>query len=283
MGIGRDLGLQLRQWVEIDHLDLGSTAAVTNRLMDALGGEQSLRAPLRDLASQPLTLRALRLRGAEQQAALQALQQVLAETYSPAVLGELLDLLEAATGLQLPRVSTQPRADAVPESPAPIQQGSTWQAELQAMAPGLLAGAIGALVLAWGAHELDRWTFARLDWSSGAALAAVLVLVQLISLIPGLRPLRRLGLIDRPASGDPHRIWRWISAAWIHRIAAEALLNGAILLILLGTTPLGAGKLVLRYCLTTLACLAPSLLVARLWGVNRRWGEPQARSRPSSP
>jgi membrane associated rhomboid family serine protease len=272
MGIGHDLGLQLREWAQNDQLDLGTTQALTNRLMDALGGEQGLRAPLRDLASQPLTLRALRLRGAEQQAALQALQQELAETYSPAVLGELLDLLEAATGLQLPRVSRQTRGDAVPESPAKIHPGHSWEAELHALAPGLLSGTIGALVLAWGAHELDRWTFARLDWSSGAALAAVLVLFQLISLVPGLRPLKRLGLIDGPASGDPHRIWRWISAAWIHRIPAEALVNGVMLLILLGTSPLGAGKVVLRYCLTTLACLAPSLLMARLWGVNRRWG-----------
>ena len=53
MGIGRDLGLQLRQWIDAG-LDLGGSTALSNRLMDALGAEQTLRGPLRDLASQQI-------------------------------------------------------------------------------------------------------------------------------------------------------------------------------------------------------------------------------------
>jgi membrane associated rhomboid family serine protease len=300
MGIGRDLGLQLRAWIH-NGLDLSASPALANRLIDALGAQSSsLRGPVRDLAAQPLTLRTLRLKGAEQQAALQALHQLLAETYSPQVLAELLDLLDAATGLTESRppgssaTTTAPPAAVHPAgrpSPLPsaglaarargaldvgwrrlLRRRPAWEAELQAIAPGLLAGLCGGLVLAWGAHELDRWTFARLGWSSGMALAATLVNLQLITLIPPLQPLWRHSLIDRPGSGDPHRLWCWIRAPWQHQRTAEALVNGLFLLILLGPTPLGAGKVVLRYVLTTLACLAGAVLVARRFGVNRRWG-----------
>lgn len=302
MGIGRDLGLQLRDWIQ-NGLDLSGSSALSNRLMDALGAEPALRGPLRDLAAQPLTLRALGLRGAEQQAALQALRQLLSETYSPRVLAELLDLLEAATGM--------PAAGPAPHAPAPAAVGSparspspapsrtppaappprrrdrghaamgwrgllrrqpAWEAELLAIAPGLFVGFTGALVLAWAAAELDRWTFARIGWSSGVALALVLWLLQLLTLLPGLASLRRLWLLDRPSSGDPHRLWAWISAPWIHAVTAEALFNVVLLLILLGPTPLGGGKLVLRYLLTCLACQGAALLVARRRGVDRRWG-----------
>lgn len=305
MGIGRDLGLQLREWIDAG-LDLAGSSALSNRLMDALGAEPTLRGPLRDLASQPLTLRALRLRGAEQQAALQSLEQLLAETYSPQVLAELLDLLACATGVGVSGAAlSQPAAaaegmgggdrpgrshpgeaaatDGAPAggsaSPPPARAGrhplrrrQSLEAALRAIAPGLLCGATGALVLAWAAQELDRWTFARLGWSSGAALAAVLLLLQLLTLMPLLRPLRSLWLLDLPASGDPHRLWSWIAAPWLHRLSGEAILNALMLLILLGPTPLAPGRVVMRYVLTSLACLAGPLLVARRHGVNRHWG-----------
>ena len=51
MGVGRDLGHQLRRWLEQDPEALRQSRALTNRLMDGLGAEESLRAPLRDLAS----------------------------------------------------------------------------------------------------------------------------------------------------------------------------------------------------------------------------------------
>ena len=59
MGVGRDLGHQLRRWLEQDPEALRQSRALTNRLMDGLGAEESLRAPLRDLASQPLLLQVL--------------------------------------------------------------------------------------------------------------------------------------------------------------------------------------------------------------------------------
>ncbi len=289
MGIGRDLGLQLREWIH-DGLELSGGPALTNRLMDALGAESSLRGPLRDLASQPLLQRALRLRGAEQQAALQALQHLLAETYSPRVQAELLDLLDAATGVATPRPEATAPGAGIPTratagvQPPPRSRPSTrgwrrlvrrrpaWEAELLAIAPGLLAGLIAALVLSWAAHELDRWTFARIGWSSGTGLAAVLLLLQGLSLTRRLRQRRRAWLLSLPGSGDPHRLWSWIRAAWLHERTVEGLLNGLTLLILLGPTPLGAGKLVLRYSLTTLACQAAAVLVARRFSLPRLWG-----------
>ena len=337
MGIGRDLGLQLRQWIA-GGLDLNGSPALANRLIDALGAEPTLRGPLRDLAAQPLTLRVLRLRGAEQQAALQALRQLLAETYSPRVLAELLDLLEAATGLSVPRPEAAPLSGAEPlgaeargsaggaewsgsgaasmplplrprpgdppvvssaepaavradpsrplpasapsAAPVPVvrrwppllRRRRGWEAQLRAIAPGLLAGACGALVLAWGAQEFDHRTFEPLGWSTGSGLAAVLVLLQLLSLLPPLRPLRRRWLLDLPASGDPHRLWSWISAPWLHRLSLEALLNGLLLQIVLGATPLAAGPVVLRYVLSSLLTLAGAVLVGRRYGVSRSWG-----------
>ena len=59
MGVGRDLGHQLRRWLEQDPQALRQSRALTNRLMDGLGAEESLRAPVRDLASQPLLLQVL--------------------------------------------------------------------------------------------------------------------------------------------------------------------------------------------------------------------------------
>lgn len=300
MGIGRDLGLKLRRWIQDDQFDPDSGNALANRLIDALGAEQSLRGPVRDLAGQPLTRRVLRTNGGEQQAAFQALTELLSETYSPRVQAELLDLLEAATGLthehRPPQESAPERAPqsppaqhdgqvqapvqtsgpAVPAAPAwprrPLPRSPrAWLTEIQPLGAGLLAGAIGALVLSWWAHELDRWVFERLGWSSGAALALTLALIQILSLLPVLRRIRRRWPLDLQTSGDPRRSWRWISASWIHSRGSETLLNVLMLLILLGPTPLGAGKVVLRYTLSGLATLAPALLMARLRGVPRRW------------
>lgn len=161
----------------------------------------------------------------------------------------------------------------MPRRRSSLSRRSTgWEGELQAIAPGLLAGGIGSFVLAWLSQELDRWTFERIGWSTGVALAVVLVGLQLLTLFPPLRPLRRRWLIDQPSSGDPHRIWSWVSAPWMHGFFGDALLNGLMLMILLGPTPLAAGKLVMRYTLTTLACQGAAVLVARQRGVMRRWG-----------
>lgn len=317
MGIGRDLGLKLRLWIQDARFDPAAGNALANRLLDALGAEETLRGPLRDFAAQPLTRRVLQTRGGEQQAALQALSQLLGETYSPRVHAELLDLLEAATGLvaERPRGSqpagaTPAQSSSRPAAPASNEPSSSasssnapgstptsssdtsgsltptsaawprrslprsaraWLAEIRPMGPGLLAGAVGALVLAWLANELDRSSFERLGWSSGVALAFSLALLQILSLLPLLRRMRQRWPLELASSGEPRRSWRWISAGWIHSSGREALLNVLMLLILLGPTPLGAGKVVLRFSLTTLATLAPALLVARLRGVPRRW------------
>ena len=123
MGVGRDLGQQLRAGLERDPAGLRQGRAISNRLSDGLGANESLRGPMRDLASQPLLLQALHSDGASQRSALSSLQQQLQHTYAPAVLQELLDLLEAATGVTLPRSSTpqaaQPAAGPAPSAPAP--------------------------------------------------------------------------------------------------------------------------------------------------------------------
>ena len=64
-------------------MGLDNPQALANRLIDALGAEESLRGPVRDLANQPLTLRVLQLQGGPQRSAIQALSSHLAGIYSP--------------------------------------------------------------------------------------------------------------------------------------------------------------------------------------------------------
>ena len=106
MGTGRELGLQLRSWMESGSLGLDNGQALANRLVDALGAEEGLKGPVRDLASQPLLRQLLRRRGEPSLTAVEALTSHLARTYTPAVLAELHDLIEAATGITPPAPPT---------------------------------------------------------------------------------------------------------------------------------------------------------------------------------
>ena len=133
MGVGRDLGQQLRRWLEQDPAALRQSRALTNRLMDGLGAEESLRAPVRELASQPLLLTLLHSQGVQQQSALSSLRQQLSRTYAPAIERELLDLLEAATGLGGGAPATAAAPAPATTAAAPEPKGSGWRA----LAPGL--------------------------------------------------------------------------------------------------------------------------------------------------
>ncbi|MFN5695644.1 MAG: rhomboid family intramembrane serine protease, partial [Cyanobacteriota bacterium] len=125
MGKGRELGLQLREWIEAGTLSLENGSALANRISDLLGDEQLIRGPLRDLASQPLLRQALAGPPSARRTALLSLKAELERTYAPGVLNELLDLLEAASGLPIPRglsaapPLSQPAAAAVSPPPDP--------------------------------------------------------------------------------------------------------------------------------------------------------------------
>jgi membrane associated rhomboid family serine protease len=267
MGVGRDLGHQLRRWLEQDPDALRQSRALTNRLMDGLGAEESLRAPLRDLASQPLLLQVLHSQGAQRQSALSSLRQQLGRTYAPAIERELLDLLEAATGLGASPQAAAQIADAPP--PTPPQNPAPAPA-LQALAPGLALAASGALVLCWAGGALDRQLLEAWGWSGGMALVVVLGLLQALSLGP-LKALPRHWWLDSEQARDPHQAWRWLSSPWLHANGAEAAANLILLALLLGNSPLQLPDVVLRYCLTALACQAPAAALAQRWGVERRW------------
>lgn len=247
-------------------------------LVDALGAEERLKGPVRDLGSQPLFLQALRQDGAAQRSSLAALQQQLTATYSPAVLAELLDLLEAVTGVTLPRPTPDLPNPKATESavPAPtsgrrlIWHASPWILELRDLAPGIAAAAGAAPVLAWLGQELDNLLLADWGWSAGVALAAGLGLLQALSLGP-LREFRRRWPLTTAQANDPHEVWRWITAPWWHARGTEAVANLLLLLITLGTTPLPLGQVVLRYGLAALATQAPAALVAARFGISRQW------------
>ena len=287
MGQGRDLGLQLRRWLETDPDALRTGRAINNRLIDALGAQEALKGPIRDLAGQPLLLQVLHSDGARQRSALTSLCQQLTTTYTPAVLQELLDLLAAATGHELPAAATSsPReadADQQSEPPqareqerkpsAPVALQLSWQTlqpTLLAMAPGLALAASGALVFTWLAREFDRTVFEGWGWSGGVVLVLILGLIQALSLGP-LKGLRQLWPLDAEQALQPRQAWRWLGAAWIHQRGLEAALNLLLLLVLLGDAEAQLGDVVLRYSLTALATLAPAVILATRWQLQRQW------------
>jgi len=268
--LGWRLGLQLKQWLSQEAAPLRSQA-LANRLMDALGSEDSLRGPLRDLASQPLLQQALYGQGASRQAALSSLSQQLRQIYAPAVVADLLDLLEAATGLPVQRPATADAATTSSSTSVRLRQRLHQHGPiLVAIGPGLALAAAGALVFAWLARELDRAVFEGWGWSGGVVLVVVLGLLQALSLGP-LRALRQRWPLDREQALQPRQAWRWLGAAWIHERGLEACLNLVLLLVFLGDSALQLGDVVLRYSLTALATLTPAVLLAAHWRLQRRW------------
>jgi hypothetical protein len=339
MGIGRSLGLALAGWLEAGSPGLDNGVALGNRLVDGLGADQTLAGPLRDLARRPQLRQALASSGTARRSALSALVVDLRSTYAPAVLAELVELLEVGLGVgglalsetavgngngsgaldgtrsaagpgsaaagrvvvsaqlaqgQGPEGGQGLKAAAVvpPEavvsppllSPADPQGAPfarrlpplDWRnlrRDLLPLGPGLALGAAMALVLAWLAGVLDEELLAPRQWSAGLALVLALACLQIATLAGPLSILRRSALLLQGESGQPRFAWRWVSAPWLHRRNGEALVNVLLLLLILGPTPLGLDQVVLRYTLTSLACLALAALMARHQGLSHQnWG-----------
>ena len=339
MGIGRSLGLALAGWLEAGSPGLDNGVALGNRLVDGLGADQTLAGPLRDLARRPQLRQALASSGTVRRAALSALVVDLRSTYAPAVLAELVELLEVGLGVgglalsetavgngngsgaldgtrsaagpasvaagrvvvsaqlaqgQGPEGGQGLKAAAVvpPEavvsppllSPADPQGAPfarrlpplDWRnlrRDLLPLGPGLALGAAMALVLAWLAGVLDEELLAPRQWSAGLALVLALACLQIATLAGPLSIRRRSALLLQGESGQPRFAWRWVSAPWLHRRNGEALVNVLLLLLILGPTPLGLDQVVLRYTLTSLACLALAALMARHQGLSHQnWG-----------
>jgi len=280
MGKGREIGAQLQAWLAAGSPDRLQGRLLEGVLLDALGSDARLRGPVRDLALQPLLTQLLQETSpAARRSMLETLAQDLQGIYAPAVLAELLDLLEAATGLALSSrpagAASEPNQSASAARRRRRRSPQTWDRrlldlawDLQPLAPALALSFANALVFLWLGGELGR--LLPRTWSSALVLVLSLALLQLLILRP-LARLRRSAPLTLAGSDDPHRLWRWITAPWVHRRQPEALLNGVMLLILLGDTPLPLGQLLLRYLLTSLATLAPAVLLARRWLRSASW------------
>lgn len=281
MGTGRQLGQQLQHWLKQQGGDAAATSstALANRWGDALGSDDGLKAPLRDLASRPLFRLALNQQGAAQRATLEQLSVELRRTYSPAVMAELLDLLEAFAGLQLPRPASPtgsssepaPRSRA-PGRPSPGASLRRLGRRLEPMAAGIALAAAAALVWLWVGWELDRLVFEAWGWSGGAVLVVLLALIEAV----GLGPLHRWqhgGLLPatslRRTPSQP-AAWRWITAPWQQPTRRQAALNLLLLAVILGPAALQLPDVLLRYSLVSLATLALAALV----GASQPAGEP---------
>jgi membrane associated rhomboid family serine protease len=267
MGKGRDIGTRLHRSVEDGSARRFSHQSLLGRMLDDLGGDTSLQGPLRDLAMRPLFLQSLQQeRLALRQSAAASLSRDLQDTYAPRILGELLDLLEAALGVTLPRPENPKPETPKPETPrvelGPVTKRTAVKpaaaagvpvalsATARALGPGLALAAAIALVIAWLGGELERLWLDR--WTAAPVLVACLLAVQALSAGP-LKRWRREAPLRLEWAGDPHQLHRWVSSPWLHHRHGEALLNGLMLLAILGTSPLPLGELLLRYCLTSLA------------------------------
>lgn len=270
MGVGHDLGEQLRAWLLADPASLRQSRALTNRLIDAMGANDSLKGPIRDLANQPLLLQALHSQGASQRSAVASLTAQLRGTYAPAVLTELLDLINTATGLEVDERNSRAQQPPEPQPEPRPEPARPAVVTPQDFGPGAALAASGALVFAWCGGELDRVVFEGWGWSGGVVLVLVLGVIQALAIGP-FKWLPRLWSLNSRQSHQPRDAWRWLSQAWIHSNGLEASLNLLLLLILLGSSPLQLRDVILRYCLTALACLMLSALCAARWGVQRRW------------
>lgn len=277
MGIGREIGEQVRHWVGSGELNSLPAQALVNRLIDAAGASRRLHGPLQDLGREPLFLQLLReQQPANARATLQALTAELGEIYSPGILTELVQLLEAAIGI--PGVSqTTPRPGS-PSASDPSLIAHHWFVQpwhlartLRPLAPGLALGAGSALVLAWFGVELERLVFDPLGWSAGIVLLLFLAAAHLLT-SRLIRPWRTAGLLDRASAVNPRQAWRWVTAPWLHATDKEVLLNAVALAVVLFSTPLPLREVVLRYALTSLACLALAVQASRLCHLRRIWG-----------
>lgn len=268
MAQGQQLGNQLRQWLENGAVDLNAPQALANRWSDALGGEDSLKAPLRDLASRPLFRQCLRQQGLARRTSLEQLARELAATYSPQVLAELIDLLEGFAQITLTRAGLAPATNVPARRPPRLR---LWR-RLRPLAGGIALAAAAALVWMWSGAELDRLLFEDWGWSGGAVLVMALALVELLLLAPPLRHWRQRGLLSSDLVGDSRHAWRWLSAAWIQPGRGEALLNLIMLTVILGGSALQLPDVILRYALTCLATLIAVALVQPNGTQTRRWG-----------
>ena len=140
MSHGTTLGRQLRQWQIQNPEALQSGRAIANRIIDALGAEDALKGPIRDLANQHLLLQLLHGSGASQTSARASLGAHIRQTYSAEVQSELQDLLDAACG-------TSPPTAAPPRQSVAATPAATALKGLEPLAPGLALSACGALVL----------------------------------------------------------------------------------------------------------------------------------------
>ncbi len=273
MRIGQQLGDELRLWLEAGERHQLSSQALANRWIDALGRDDGLKAPLRDLAARPLFLQALRVSGPSRRTSLVQLRQELSQIYTPAVMRELVALLEGFSGETLSGEAFSGEAfsrDEPVREPPPAPIAPTLH-QLRLLAPGIALSAGAALVGMWLGHELERLVFRGWGWNGSVVLILGLALVEIAKASPLGGWLRGANL----SSGDAGRegeSWRWLLAPWLHPSLPEAALCLLLLVVLLGPSPLPLGSVVLRYLLTSLAALIPALLIARRAGLERAWG-----------
>ena len=286
MELSRRLGNQVSKWVEDDPQLSKNTQHLSNRLKDFLGPEAStLRGPLTDIVNQPLFHQTLLLTGSRRSLAANELQKYIQNTYSASVSLQLEYFLESATGIALTKaidhVDEPNKNNNSKESLQYSNQligdhfkkfGFNALGTLNAFSAGIGLSFAFAMVFAWLGGEIDRLGIGELGLGCGF-LIGFLGLIELSRVkISRLYNMFSGWMINSLEVDRREKVWKWIGHPYVHASAKEGVLNILILIIILGGATLPLSEVLLRFNLTSLACLIGAASCARNFGIAKVWG-----------
>ena len=285
MAQASELGKQISQWVKDDPRLSKNTQLLLNRMKDLLGSESDeIRGPLIDIITQPLFHESLALNGASKDLAANELQKYIRNTYSHSICLQLKSFVEAASGVVvIKNVDPAYNVGNKTDSRELLRQannlvkiniksvvGKTYE-YFHLYAPGIAVSAAFALVFAWLGGEIDRFKFGKL--SQGCGLLILLLGIVELSRFVKLKVRNKTDkfMINSLEVTKPSYAWKWISHPFVHANAKEGVINIFILLIILGGTPLPLSEVLLRFNLTSLACLIGAASCAKKFEIAKVW------------
>lgn len=286
MELSRRLGNQISQWVKDDPELAINTQRLANLLKDLLEPEaNTLRGPLTDIVNQPLFHQSLSLTGSRRNLAVNELQKYIKTTYSASVSLQLEYFLESASGISLRKnIDHTEDANKKNDSKELLQQSSQLIGEhlkqfgfstlrsLHTFSAGIGLSFAFAMVFTWLGGEIDRLGISELG-IGGSLLISFLSLIEL-SRVKSLRlnNIFSRWMINSLEINRREKAWKWIGNPYVHAKTKEGVLNILILIIILGRTNLPLSEVLLRFNLTSLACLIGAASCARNFGIAKVWG-----------
>lgn len=272
------VGEALRQWITQDSFKELNCQAISNGLRDLGGDDHKIASAMAELGRHPIFLKLTKKNEPSKQIALlTALLNDLNETYKPNIVNDLTTIL--TIGLNLPCKARETeakncdRVESTKQSKKPRETRwlSRQMAELRPLSIGIILSLGSAFALAWIAEESHRIALSKLGFSAGITLALLLSCLQIANRKVLKHPAGS-GSLDLGNASDQSSAWKWITAPWLHCQNREFALNIALIIIILGTSTASIWQTMLRYQLTSLACLALAIFLARKHNCQMVWG-----------